>query len=48
MFEDGQVIEIDNQKYFVQARLKLTILDTAGLKGSLSYNFELRLRVTAS
>jgi len=34
-FEDGQVIEIDNQKYFVQARLKLTILDTAGLKGFL-------------
>jgi hypothetical protein len=23
-FEDGQVIEIDNQKYFVQSRLKLT------------------------
>jgi len=34
-FEDGQVIEIDNQKCFVQARLKLIILDTAGLKGFL-------------
>ena len=34
-FEDGQVIKIDNLKYFVQARLKLTILDTAGLKGFL-------------
>jgi hypothetical protein len=32
---DGQVVEIDNQKYFVQARLKITILDTAGLKGFL-------------
>ena len=34
-FEVGQMIEIDNQQYFVQARLKLTILDTAGLKGFL-------------
>ena len=34
-FEDGQVLDINNQRYFVQARLKLTILDTAGLKGFL-------------
>jgi hypothetical protein len=34
-FQDGQVIEVDNQQYFVQARLKLTILNTAGLKGFL-------------